>query len=291
MNHDTALVIGGVGAVGSLFCRLLLKNYKHVVAMDLQYDEDSQIDGVVYVQGNANDTKPTDLLQKAKLILLAIPEAPAIEFIESFGRLLQPGQCLIDTLSVKSAVVEHLRKLNPGFEMLSINPMFGPDLGFQNQSVACVEVNAGPISQHFLSMIRDAGSTVVVVTAEEHDHYTAATQAATHAAILSFGMTLAKINYTSDAARPIWTPPHKTLLALLARILAADPEVYRDVQASNPFAKEARQAMTDSLVVLEQIVLSGRPEKFRELFELLKPVLGTSETELAALSEDIFNNI
>lgn len=291
MIQDTALVIGGAGAVGRLFCELLLKGYQHVVAMDLRSDSDSQIEGVVYVQGDANKPKSIELLQQSKLILLTIPEDPAIEFIQSSGHLLKPGQCLIDTMSVKTSIVEHLLKLNPGFEVLSINPMFGPALGFQGQSVACVNVNVGPIAQHFLSLIRDAGSTVVEVSAEEHDRYTAITQAATHAAILSFGMALEKMNYISDSAKPIWTPPHKTLLALLARILAADPEVYRDIQVSNPYAEEARQAMMDSLVALESIVSSGRPEKFRELFELLKPVLGTSEAELAELSQDIFINL
>jgi len=288
MELNTALVIGGAGAVGSLLCELLLKDKRRVTVLDLCCNQDMQLAGVEYIQGSLNDECSKLLINEAELIILATPEAPAIESIDLFGQLLQPGQCLIDTMSVKSVIVECLTKLNPKFEVVSINPMFGPSLGFQNQSVACIKINIAEISENFLSLIRAEGASVVFFSAEEHDRYTAAIQAATHAAILTFGMTLDKLNYKSCVTESIWTPPHKIMLALLARILSSDPEVYRDIQLSNPFAAEARIAVKNSLNDLELIISSRSPDEFSDLFKRLNVVLGLNQKELTLFSQELF---
>lgn len=291
MKNTTALIVGGAGAVGTLFCRLLLASYQHVTVVDLKCDEAKKVAGVEYLQCDINDPSAVKKLRASNLILLTTPEEAAIEFIKSSGKLLLPGQCLIDTMSVKSTVVHHLQEIADNIEVLSINPMFGPSLGFKNQSIAFVEVNNGPISTNFLSMICEAGASVVAFTAEEHDRYTASTQVATHTAILIFGMTLEKMNYNSSLAKPIWTPPHKALLALLARMLSADPEVYRDIQASNPYAEEARQKMGNSLDELNANIMEGYPEQFNQLFEQLKPVLNPHTEVLSELSQSIFEQL
>ena len=291
MNNATVLIIGGAGAVGSLFCRLSLEHYQHIMAIDLRCDDAEKIEGVEYLQSDINDPLVLEKVRESQLIILATPEEPAIKFIQAVGQMLLPGQCLIDTMSVKSTIASHLEAIPRDIEVLSINPMFGPSLGFKNQSVAYIEVNGGPISTHFLSMIRQAGSSVVAFSAEEHDRNTAATQVATHAAILAFGMTLIKMDYKSDLAEPIWTPPHKTLLALLARVLSADPEVYRDIQASNPYAEEARNAMKDSLIKLDHSITGAGHEEFDELFKQLKTLLNSNMESLSGLSQTIFEQL
>ena len=288
MAYDTACVVGGAGAVGSLFCELLLKEYSHVVALDLNCDGSSQLDGIDYVKGDISDANSYVFLQQAELILLALPGDPAIESIPSLNKLLKTGQCLIDTTSVKSNIVARMLELHPKFEVLSINPMFGPSLGFLNQSVACVEINKGPISERLMSLMRNEGATVVVMNAEQHDKCTAVTQVVTHAVILSFGLALGKINYNPDLAKPIWTPPFKTLLALLSRILCADSEVYRDIQSSNPFAQEARKSLSIGLKELSDNILSGKPEEFTELFEGLKIHTDSNCDELIEFCHKIF---
>ena len=195
---------------------------------------------------------------------------------------------MIETTSVKSRIVEKLQRLNYDFEILSINPMFGPSLGFKNQSVACIDVNVAVIGNRFKDSIKKAGASVIEMSAEQHDRNTAITQAATHAAILSFGIALQKLNYLSAETKPIWTPPHRTLLALLARILNADPEVYRDIQSSNPYAEEVRGVLSDSLIELNNNVLSGKPEQFSEMFVSLNSVLNTNNEELTEFCHKLF---
>jgi len=291
MEHSLALVIGGAGAVGTLFSDLLLTSYQRVVAIDLHIDSSPKVDGVEYIQGDITNPEFIDLLHKSTLVLLCIPEDPALNSLKMLASNLNSGQCLVDTLSVKTTIVKRLSELKLNCEALSINPMFGPSLGFKDQSVASVSINSGQISEHFTALIRKAGASVTTYTAEQHDRYTAITQAATHAAILSYAMTMQTMGYDANAAKPIWTPPHKTLLALLARILSADPEVYRDIQTSNPYAAEARNALQKNLKQFNHDMLSQDAEQFTEQFESLKKILQGNLSPLTETCKDIFKTL
>lgn len=288
MSKNTACIVGGAGAVGRLLCELLLSEFEQVKVIDINCDVDNKLPGVEYITGDISIPDVYGHLKDSALIILSLPEDPAIDCIDGLNEILKAGQCLVETTSVKSKIVSKLQALNSEFEILSINPMFGPSLGFQNQSVVCIDVNSGVLAADFKRYMKVAGAAVINMTAEQHDRSTAITQAATHAAIISFGMALEKLNYNSDQVKPIWTPPHRALMALLARVVAADPEVYRDIQLSNPYAQEARATLSECLNELDSNVLSGDRVKFAELFKSLEPVLGHNNKELTALCQKMF---
>lgn len=291
MKIKKALVIGGSGAVGTLFCNLLKSECTHLIALDIRSEGASHIDGVNYVVGDITKRTNAALLSDADLIILAIPEDPALKALPLIHNTLTKKQCLVDTLSVKSEFVEKLIQLKPSYEAISINPMFGPSLGFQDQSVACIDINRRSIADRLLHLIENAGSTVIKYDAELHDRATAATQAATHAAILAFGLTLAKINYDANLARPNWTPPHKTMLCLLARILSSDPEVYRDIQTSNPFAEQARKSMIEAMKEIDTTIESKSKDSFHDLFSKLNEIISEDKADLTAGCHELFTHI
>lgn len=288
MSNNTACIVGGAGAVGRLFCELMLTEFAQVKVIDLNCNVDNKVAGVEYITGDISNSETYSHLSESDLIILSLPEAPAIDCIEGLSRVLKAGQCLVETTSVKSLIVSELKALNSAFEILSINPMFGPSLGFQNQSVASIDVNAGVLASEFKHYMESAGASVIDMTAEQHDRSTSITQAATHAAIIAFGMALDKLNYNADEVKPIWTPPHRALMALLARIVAADPEVYRDIQLSNPYAQEARKTLSECLIELDSNVMRDDRSEFAELFKVLKSVLGSNNKELTALCHKMF---
>ncbi|MEH6582160.1 MAG: prephenate dehydrogenase/arogenate dehydrogenase family protein [Halioglobus sp.] len=287
--ENKALVVGGSGAVGSLFCDLLGEYHDTVVALDPQKSVLSSGNKTHYVQGSLGEKKCVELIKQSRIVLLATPEAPTLAHINDIASLMTDKQCLIDTLSVKSRVCEILSNTKSVVEIVSINPMFGPSLGFDGQSLAYIPVRKGPIASQFLREIENAGTQTVECSAESHDRMTAATQATTHAAILVLGMAFSKLNYKPSTAKSIWTPPHQTMLAMLARILNADPEVYRDIQESNPYAREARDVLTESIGEFENTINS--PVAFNELFRSLKELVGDDEESLARQAQEIFESI
>jgi prephenate dehydrogenase len=79
-----------------------------------------------------------------------------------------------------------------------------------------------------------------------------------------------------------------TLLALLARITGGEPETYWDVQAANPYAARAREALAGAVRRLADIVESGDEAAFGALLAQLGGRLGDDAGHYRALGADLF---
>jgi len=290
-SFSTAAVIGGAGAVGSLFVKSLAgSGVQRVISLDPQNElEDSGgLEERLHADVTALEGEAAKALEAADLVVLALPHDVALQCVADLSAALKPGALLVDTLSVKSEYVSILSRLDVPIELLSINPMFGPDLGFTDQSVAVVEVSGGSRATNFLAMIESWGSSLVHLTAEEHDRATAATQAATHAALLGYALALTGMGCDLSSLSAIASPPHRTLLALVARIAAADPEVYREIQLRNPYASDAREKLKQGLSRLERALASDSSESFSDCIEDIRGTLGGEQAPLAKLCSRIF---
>jgi prephenate dehydrogenase len=118
-----------------------------------------------------------------------------------------------------------------------------------------------------------------MLSAEQHDRYAALLQTVTHAAILAFGLALRRLDYDLETVLPVMTPPHRALLALLARILSASPEVYWDIQVQNPCAPEARQALESGLQELSRLIDGGDQRGFLRLLDELRDLFGAKQLD------------
>ena len=175
--------------------------------------------------------------------MLAVPEQVALAALPS---LRTSGALVVDTLSVKSRMDAAIADAGREGEFLGLNPMFRPSLGPRGRAVIAVPYVDGPQSARFLDIVRSWGASVAVMDADRHDRLAAATQVLTHASVLAFGVALAELGVSADELIAVAPPPHRTLLALLARIAGGEPEVYWDVQAGNPHAGATRKALFDA---------------------------------------------
>ena len=282
-EFKSVVVLGGNGAMGSLICDNLASRAGRVTAVDLGEAPRPGAGALDYLRADvlALDAPAKHVLAAADAVILALPEAVAIKSVRAVRSAMSDDALLVDTLSVKTQIVELMGEFNSPFETLSINPMFGPSTGFADQNVIVVRVAAGPRAEHFVEILQSWGSRVVFRTAEEHDQAMAALQTATHAAILSFGMALEKLDYDVSTLADMSSPPHRVLLALVARLLGGEPEVYWDIQAHNSFADGARDAVRQSVQDLSDIVASDDEAEFRARLEKLREMLGPDLAFLA----------
>ncbi|TQF68471.1 prephenate dehydrogenase [Rhodococcus spelaei] len=236
-------------------------------------------------------TRPDDALDAAlgdaDSALLAVPETVARAATVVLRDRLRPGALLVETLSVKSRVAESIRAL--GTPAVGINPMYAPALGMAGRPVLAVVHHPGAAVEVFLDLLRRAGATVVPVTAAEHDRLCAATQAATHASVLALGLALADLDAGTEASLAAAPPPHTLTLALLARITLGSPAVYWDVQAANPFAREARAALAAGLDRLSRVCESGTEAEFAALMAQARGRLGEHAPHYGDLCAALFD--
>lgn len=290
-EFTSVVVLGGSGAMGSLFCSSLAGQAGRVTAVDLAQEPRPGTAATAYLRADvlALDAEARRLLSAADVVILALPESVAIESVPAVRSAMRDDALLVDTLSVKSQIVDIMREFESPLETLSINPMFGPSAGFAGQNLIAVKVAAGPRAERFVEILQSLGCRIAFRTAEEHDQAMAALQAATHAAILAFGMALEKLDYDVTALADMSSPPHRVLLALLARILGGEPEVYWDIQAHNRFAQGAREAVRQSAQDLSDMVASGGEAEFRARLERLRHLLGPDLAFLARKCSALFD--
>jgi prephenate dehydrogenase len=282
------VVVGGAGAVGTLFAELLLAAGADVCLVDVTQPS---APGFRYERGDVTAIQAglAAELGRADIVVLAVPEPVALDAVERLAAILRPGTLLVDTLSVKSRIVASLDAGAGHLEALSLNPMFAPSLGIDGRAVAAVVVNDGPLAQELLALLRARGGRVVIVGAERHDELAAVSQALTHASILAFGLALAELDADVAELSELAPPPHLTLLAMLARITGGQAETYWDVQAANPFAEQARATLADAMRRLADVVDRGDEAGFGVLLEQLGDRLGHDAGHYRALSADLFS--
>jgi 4-amino-4-deoxyprephenate dehydrogenase len=257
----------GAGALGTLLVERLRPHSARLRVYDIR-----PRDGVVRADAERPEGELLADLQDADLVILALPEEALRGALAAIYGLLPPSSLIVETGSVKTSLLATLEGAAPGAELMGLNPLFGPSLDFAGQSAAVIEHRKGPRGELFKQCLRHWQTTIVELTAEQHDRLTAITQAAVHCALITFGAVLTASGSSSDALLRTATPPCHALLLLLGRILLQNPEVYWDIQTANPFAAAARASMSESLAKLDRIV--SRADRYPDFEAMLAEMAG-----------------
>jgi prephenate dehydrogenase len=226
-------------------------------------------------------------LAAAELVVCAVPEDALVAALPQLIAAAPTGALLIDTASVKSP----LRPLwSPdGPSILSINPMFAPSLSPAGRCVLTVSAGRPGRQSEFLELLRRNGMRVMQLEgADEHDRLVAVTQAGVHAATLAYGLTLAGAGFSGEQVAQLAPPPCRQQLMLLARMVAQPPEVYEDIQRSNPHAAQVRADLIANIAQIGRLALT---ERLDSAITDIANWLGGSKVPLAALCQSVFDGL
>jgi 4-amino-4-deoxyprephenate dehydrogenase len=265
------IIVGGQGAVGQMLRRELGDSLGRIIDIDPRSTCDA-----------ADITSPgiieRDLLINANTVVLAVHEPVALAAIPYIMQTLSSDTLLIETLSVKSQFAAAIASERPSFEVLGINPMFGPALDMVDRAVAVVPFFAGARAAWFSSLLAAKGAHVIELTAEKHDRTAAALQVLPHVLVLAFARALATCDIDLKTALELAPPPASAMVALAARVSSGNPQMYSEIQAANPFATPTRESLetaladvTDASVDIQALgsLLSDIIETFGESFPSL----------------------
>ncbi|MFH8619209.1 prephenate dehydrogenase/arogenate dehydrogenase family protein [Streptomyces sp. NPDC017979] len=287
------VVVGGAGAVGEMFAELLTASGNRVRTVDPAHRRT----GGRHLRGDVlePDEAVRSELRAADVVLLAVPQNVALAALPVVAGTVRPDALLVETLSVKHAFNEAVRRTSPELQAVGLNPMFAPSLGLPGRPVATVVHHDGPLVHRLLELVRGGGGRVVPVAAAEHDRIAAASQALTHATVLGFGSALAELDVDVETLFALAPPPHAVMLALLARIVSGTPEVYWDVQAGNPQAPEARKALAAGVHQLDALTAPGSAPTaetdFEAALQRIRAALGGRLDDCAQLCAGLFAHL
>nr|WP_206323923.1 prephenate dehydrogenase/arogenate dehydrogenase family protein [Streptomyces sp. HNM0574] len=209
-------------------------------------------------------------LARADVVCVAVPERTALAALDVLERHTAPHALVVETLSHKARFQAAAEQRLAPRPLLSLNPLFHPSLGWRGNTVTVSGVREDTAAHALLELIDGAGARVHRMSHADHDRCVTSVQAVTHAAVLGFAQALPRLGLSPQDVAACAAPPTRTLLALAARLLTADPETYWDIQDSGAGADAARTALRGSLAHLDETVGAGGEDAFRALFGELR---------------------
>jgi prephenate dehydrogenase len=286
-------VLFGDGGVGKLMRSVLAGHVESLTIVDLLpsdnngSDDNRSDDNVVRIA--ADVTKPIEhrlesVIASAELVVCALPEDALLASLPKLVSAVPRGALVVDTASVKSPLQASWSPTGPS--ILSVNPMFAPSLSPVGRRVLAVTAGRAGRQEDFLKLLRRHGIVVVQLgDADEHDRLVAITQTGVHAATLAYGLTLAAAGFSGEQVAELAPPPCRQQLMLLARMVAHPPEVYEDIQRSNPHAANIRADLVENIAEI------GRLATIKNLGSALNDIadwLGNAGSPLAELCQNVY---
>ncbi|CAQ83277.1 MULTISPECIES: prephenate dehydrogenase dimerization domain-containing protein [Photorhabdus] len=289
MSNHKVVILGGQGAIGSLLGRL----FTHFGCVVYSVDKRTQ--------GVRSDCYQVDILNpaadsgavfnEATAVVFALPEAVAVQALPWVLSAVGDDVQIVSTCSVQTPFYSALKAAAPRQPFIGVNPMFSPSLPEQKRPVAVVLDNCH-VSEHWIEQVlMQADMRISRMMPEEHDRVMALCQALPHAAILIFGLVLAKSPLDIRTLATVAPPPMRTMLALLSRILRNPIEVYWDVQYENSMAAEPRQELLHAIQQLDSIVQAGDQTEFGDNLRHIAQQLGEQLDISAADCQHIFSTL
>jgi prephenate dehydrogenase len=203
-----------------------------------------------------------DLCARAASLWLCVP----INRMEAAARQirphLRPGTTVLDTCSVKLHPADVMQRELAGVDgitLIATHPMFGPDsaaAGAAGLPMAAWHLHGDAAKYRaWIEVLRGMQINVVELSPEEHDRLAAFSQGLAH----TVGRALDEMRL---APSPLDTPGFKALLALAEQTRRDSWELFRDMQAYNPFAAGMRREL-DAAFAKVAARLEGPPGHLR----------------------------
>jgi len=278
--------IVGYGAVGRLFGDLFRADGFDVICFDRHRSPGVHI---------ADACHPSDELlnaiSRSDILLLALPEEALLTALDRLGEHAPSPTLLVETASVKT-VLEPLKKSRLAQrEILGLNPMFAPSLGIRGQTVVVSKQHPAAATARFEQWLQSKEAILVYMEAERHDQLMANAQALVHASILGFADALRRSGVAIEDFLAVAPPPFRVMTALAARILSQAPETYWDIQASNPYAREARLHLRQGLDRCEEESIRVDAQSFAKWLSELDSYYAKQKMPLQEVCANLFSGL
>jgi prephenate dehydrogenase len=199
----------------------------------------------------------------ADVIVYAVPISALESVVRESAPHIGPGQTVMDVCSVKlhPKQVFEAHLAGRGADLILTHPLFGPDSasgGLAGLPIALHNLTASAeVFDHWVSRFRDLGLMPIIRTPEEHDRAAAYSQGLTHL-----------IGRVLDAMRldagPVATTGFRALLEVRNQTCNDTWELFRDLQAYNPYTSEMRRSMLAQLERVSRLLDGEKGEGTEE---------------------------
>lgn len=288
------IVVGVKGSIGKLLAGKLASEAFEVIGIDI-VDSGADVGSSKIALRTDDIIRPNAMtraeLATARIVVLAVCQKVIAEALPNILPYLSLDCLIVETLSTKSAFPGLLERHNVVQSVLGINPMFSGDLDPKGRPVATVVYRNGSLVSEFMALLEKWQLKIVPMDPAEHDRTMAVLQSLGHALVLSFGKTLSMSHLSASTIAMLAPPPFRVLLSLLARMTKNHPDVYWEIQADNPHAREVRENLQTAMNELDGAITSGARAEFHSDLGQMKSTLIDPNPSFLETSRQIFEFI
>lgn len=245
------LVVGGAGKFGSFYAKLLAEN-----GFEIGICDENKTAGQNFCKGHGFKWVGKDSdLKGFDIVIVSVPNNVALDVIKEIGPKLGKGALLFDFCSVKTPVVKELQKLSKlKIELASIHPLHGPRVkSIAGYPVICINIKEGKKLKAIEDFFTKNGAEFFFATTETHDQILSITQGLTHYTQFVSAAVLKELNVDLKDSTKFGPPNYRLFLSLMSRVIVQDPELYAQIQLSNPANERVWSLFRKQAVELEKI--------------------------------------
>lgn len=247
-------IIGGKGRMGSWFKNFFEKQGLKVIISD----KDTKLSNI-------------DLAKKSDIVIISVPIDVTKKVIEEIKDYLKKSALLTDIASLKSEVVEAMKKAKSG--ALGMHPLFGPLVtDLKNQTIVFCKVKNNKWVNFLKRIFERNGAKIIEISPKEHDLQVAFLQSLLHFTNINFAYFLFKKKFESKF--DFLTPAFKLQSLVLGRILSQNPKLYADIEMKNPYFKKILKDYLKETNEFAKIIEKKEYESFLKRFKKASSYLG-----------------
>jgi prephenate dehydrogenase len=267
----------GAGAMGKWLANFAKRNLGEVTVADIKSAKAKDVASEV----GASAKPIKEAAARAELLLIAVPISKTPETVKSLAEIVPKDALLADVASVKSDVVDVMRKIKNNIELVSVHPLFGPGaVSIAGKDIVVVPVKHGKRYLELKKRLVELGARVTEMEAEQHDRLMAIIQCMTHFVLLAY-LTAIKSMKELKLAKEIRTPMFAALTSLAKAVLAGNPELYGELQVHNRYAQIVRSSMIETCRMLDIAFSAGDAKSAEVIFKEALAPFGAGEAKQA----------
>ena len=197
---------------------------------------------------------------------VAAPLVATARILAELAESKPPG-LVVEIGSIKAPVAGELAALrDAGVAVASIHPMFGPDVRLlAGRHVILVDIGApGPLAAA-RALFEQTSAGLAEMSLEQHDRLVAWVLGLSHATNIAFFTALAGSGRGVAELAAFASTTFGAQLRVAARVAQENPELYFEIQSTNPHSGEPLRALSAAAAAVEQAVRSGDGAAFAAL--------------------------
>ncbi len=263
-------IVGGAGQMGRLFEQALGARGHSVTVLDV-----------------GDDVTTSEAVRTSDIVMIAVPMHVAVDMAHRLGPLVRPDALLCDINSLKADVCAAF-EASAGSEALGLHPMFGPSVrSLRRQKVVACPVRPGPLGQWLCAELGRMGMELIESDPVTHDRMMAVIQVLVHFSAIVMGEALRRTGLAVQDSLRFTSPIYRLELAFVGRLFTQNPDLYAEIEMSNPHGPEVRRCFLEAAGDLEAATNDGDRERFRAMFGAVTEYFSDFGDEAMALSDFI----